>query len=249
MSTYQNATDAEIVVDDQFTFESSTNTFADAIDGLTLTAKKVNTSGVSVEVSSDVDAQAAKIQSFVDAYNNAISAGHLASGWGGIKASNSYLAGDSAVRGSLDLLSRTVAGSISGLTGKYKQLAAVGVSLTQDGSIKLDKSKLKTALAADAKSVAQVFVGDPDADVDGAMRLVTAAVERITKSKDGILSLRIGQFDKELTRLEDDAETLERRLESFEATLRKRFAALEDAVSKIQYQSRGLSGFTRNTTK
>jgi len=142
MSTYQNAADAEIVVDDQFTFTSSSNTFSNAIEGLTLTAKKVNASGITVEVASDVDAQAAKIQSFVDAYNSAVSAGHLASGWGGIKASNATLAGDSAVRGSLDLLSRTVAGSIPGLTGKYRQLAAIGVSLTQNGSMKLDKSKL-----------------------------------------------------------------------------------------------------------
>jgi len=94
-----------------------------------------------------------------------------------------------------------------------------------------------------------VFVGDSDAGVDGAMKLVASAVDRITKSKDGILSLRISQFEKALTRLEDDAESLERRLESFEANLRKRFAALEDAVSKIQSQSRGLSGFTSNLSK
>lgn len=245
MSRYQDASDAEIVVDDQFTFKSKTNTFSNAISGLTLTPKKLNTSGVTIDIASDPEGQATKIQAFVEAYNNVVSAGHLASGWGGIKASNSLLAGDSAVRSSLDLLSRTVSNSISGLPGKYKQLAAVGVSLNQDGTMKLDRTKLKSALAADAKSVAEVFIGDEDSDTDGAMALVTNAVERITKSKTGIITLRINQFDSDLTRLQDDAEALERRLDTFEANLRKRFAALEDAVSKIQYQSRGLSGFTQ----
>ena len=245
MSRYQDASDAEIVVDDQFSFKSKTNTFSNAISGLTLTPKKVNTSGITIDIASDPEGQATKIQAFVEAYNNVVSAGHLAAGWGGIKASNSLLAGDSAVRSSLDLLSRTVSNSISGLPGKYKQLAAVGVSLNQDGTMKLDRTKLKSALAADAKSVAQVFTGDEDSDTDGAMALVSSAIDRITKAKKGILTLRINQFDSDLTRLQDDAEALERRLDTFEANLRKRFAALEDAVSKIQYQSRGLSGFTQ----
>jgi len=249
MKTYQNAADAEIAVDGQFTFRNSTNTFSNAIEGLTLTAKKVNTTGVTVAVASDVDGQAQKIQSFVDAYNNAVTAGHLASGWGGTKASNPTLAGDSAVRSSLDLLAQTVSSSMSGLSGKYNQLAAVGVSLTQGGSLKLDKTKLKSALAADAKSVAQVFIGDSDAGVDGAMKRISNAVDRMTKSKDGIMTLRIGQFDKNLEQLKADAETLERRIEAFEANLRKRFTSLEDAVSKIQFQSRGLNGFIGNPSR
>lgn len=248
MTTYQNAADAEIVVDDQFTFSNTTNTFSNAIEGLTLTAKKVDATGTSVEVASDADAQASKISSFIDAYNNAVSAGHLAAGWGSIKASNSRLAGDSAVRSSLDLLARTVTSPVPGLTGKYQQLASVGVRLAQDGSMQLDKTKLKAALASDPKSVAELFVGDSDAGADGAMKLVSNAVKRITTSKTGILSLRIGQLDSEVTRLQDDEEALQRRLDSFEANLRQRFTALEEAISKIQHQSRGLSSLTSFST-
>jgi flagellar hook-associated protein 2 len=244
MTTYQTATNAIIVVDDQFTVERSNNKFTDVIDGVTITAKTVSATPVTITVAADADGQANKIETFVNAYNNAISAGHLASGWGSIKASNAALSGDSAIRNSLDLLAKTVSSAVPGLSGKYQQLASVGVSLSQDGTLKLDRTKLKTALEADPVAAAKVFTGDDDADVKGAMELIADAVTRMTKAKDGILSLRISQFDRELERLDSDNDTLQRRLDAFETNLRKKFTMLEDTISKIQFQSRGLSGFT-----
>ncbi|MBM4358017.1 MAG: flagellar filament capping protein FliD [Deltaproteobacteria bacterium] len=247
MSEYQAATNARIVVDDQFTVDRSTNKFSDVIDGVTITAKTVSTTPVTVTVAADADGQANKIQAFVDAYNSAISAGHLASGWGSIKAANSALSGDSAVRSSLDLLAKTVSSAVPGLSGKYRQLASVGVSLSQDGSLKLDRTKLKAALEADPVAAAKVFTGDDAANQKGVMELVADAVTRITKAKDGILPLRINQFERELERLDSDNDSLQRRLDAYELNLRKRFTMLEDTVSKIQFQSRGLSGFTAMT--
>lgn len=244
MTTYQAATNAKITIDGEFSVERSTNQFTDVIPGLSITAKKASADPFVVTVAPDSTAQASKIQAFIGAYNNAVSAGHLASGWGSIKASNSTLAGDSAVRTALNLLGTTVANTVPGLSGKYNQLAAVGVSLNSDGSLRLDTAKLNAALEADPEAVTKVFVGDPETDTKGAMAIVSAAIDRITDSKDGILQLRIGQFDRGITRLQTDAEAYQRRLDLYEASLRKRFTQLEDTISKIQFQGKGLASLS-----
>jgi flagellar hook-associated protein 2 len=248
MTTYQSAADAKIKLDDQFTIERATNQFTDVLDGVTITAKTVSATPVSISVKSDPDAQASKIQGFVDAFNNAISSGHLAAGWGSIKASNTELSGDSSVRSALSLLGTTVSNTVPGLTGKYNQLATVGVKLSQNGTLSLDKTKLAAALEADPEGVAKLFIGDSATSTKGAMSIMTTAIDRITKATTGTIAVRLTQFDNQLKRLSSDYDALQRRLDSYEAGLRKKFTALETTVSNIQYQGKQLSGFVSNST-
>jgi flagellar hook-associated protein 2 len=248
MTTYQSAANAKIKLDDQFTIERATNQFTDVLDGVTITAKTVSATPVSISVKSDPDAQASKIQGFVDAFNNAISSGHLAAGWGSITASNTELSGDSSVRSALSLLGTTVSNTVPGLTGKYNQLATVGVKLSQDGTLSLDKTKLAAALEADPEGVAKLFIGDSATSTKGAMSIMTTAIDRITKATTGTIAVRLTQFDNQLKRLSSDYDALQLRLDSYEAGLRKKFTALETTVSNIQYQGKQLSGFVSNST-
>ncbi len=243
MTTYQNASDSRIVLDGQFTIERATNQFTDVLDGVTLTAKSVSATPTTLVVKSDADAQASKIQSFVSAYNNAISAGHLAAGWGSIKASTKELSGDSAVRSGLNLLGTTVSSTIPGLTGKYNQLASVGVKLSQDGTLSLDKTKLAAALEADPEAVAKLFLGDSATNTKGAMSVMSTVIDRLTQGSNATFPLRITQFDKQITALAKNYENLQDRLDQYEAGLRKKFTALETTISKIQFQGKQLAGF------
>ena len=248
MTTYQTSKNSRILLDNQFTIERDTNQFSDVLDGVTITAKSVSATPATLVVKSDSDAQASKIQSFVTAYNNAVSAGHLSAGWGSIKASSAALAGDSAVRSALTSLGTTVSNVIPGITGKYKQLANVGIKLSQDGSLTLDKTKLAAALEADSEGVAKLFLGDSATSTKGAMSVMSSVVEKLTKASTGTLPLRITQYEKQITQLGKDADKLQERLALYEAGLRKKFNALETAVSKIQFQGRQLQGFVSNSS-
>ncbi len=247
-NTYQSAQDAEIKIDGQFTVTRATNKFADVIQGVTISAKKVtgNPPGTedpkTVTVAADASGQETKIRAFVDAFNTAVSSGHLASGYGTIKASTKYLSGDSAVRSSLDSLTRTVSGKLSGFTGKFDMLASVGVSLTNGGSLAIDKTKLKAALDADPAAVAKVFVGDPTTSTKGAMQLVIEAVDKLTSGNKATLPLRIDSFDDNIERLVAQQAVLERQLDAFEERLRKKFTDLETSVAKINQQGGSLAG-------
>ncbi len=243
-NTYQNAQDAEIVLDGQFTISRSNNKFSDVVPGISIVAKELTTSPLTLTVEADADAQAEKIQSFIDAYNSTISAGHLAAGYGGIAASNKNLSGDSAVRTALDRLGRVVSSPIAGLTGKYNMLASLGVNLTNGGNLELDRSKLQQALEDDPEAVGKVFIGDPQNGVDGVMTQLIDNVKTLTDGKSSVLELRKNVFDEEIDRLKEDAQSIGRRLQSFETRMRKQFTDLEVLISKIQQQGSGLAGFT-----
>ncbi|MSP23589.1 MAG: hypothetical protein EXR75_00185 [Myxococcales bacterium] len=247
-NTYQNAQDAEIKIDNQFTVTRPTNKFTDVVQGVTITPKKitgnppVTEAPVTVTVAADAAAQEKKIRAFVDAYNSAVSGGHLAAGYGSIKAANKYLSGDSAVRTSLDAMAKLVSSKLPGFTGKYDMLASVGVSLTQKGSLGIDSAKLKAALDADPGSVAKVFVGDPDNSVKGAMHLMTEAIDKLATGKEATMNIRIAAFGGNIERLEGQEIVLNRSLDAFEQRLRKKFTDLESSVARINQQGGALSG-------
>jgi len=246
-NTYQNAQNSQIVVDGQFTIERATNVITGVIPGVTLTlneAHALSSDTETVTIETDAAAQEAKIQAFVDAYNNAVSAGHLASGFGGIDASNPQLAGDGAIRSSLDALALTISSEVTGLSGTFTMLASVGVNLTQGGSLVIDSSKLSDALQDDAEAVAKVFAGDPDNSVNGMMDRISDAVDNLTKESTSTLESRKSVFEDQVERLKEEELSLERRLADYETRLRKKFTELELLVSQIQQQGSALSGFT-----
>ncbi|MEM9696121.1 MAG: flagellar filament capping protein FliD, partial [Myxococcota bacterium] len=250
-NTYQNAQDAQITIDDQgpsgfggFVIERSTNQFREVIPGITFTATEVTTSDLQVEIAPDFDQQADKIQSFIDAYNAAISSGRRSAGFGTVNAVNRNLQSDSSIRTALDRLGRTVSSPVDGLTGRYNQLAAVGVELTREGDLSLDRSTLEEALAADPDAVAKVFAGDPNNGIDGIMTTLIGVVESLAEGDDSVLETRIDAFDARIDRLAEDELTLARRLEDFETRLRREFTDLEILISQINEQAAGLAGLS-----
>jgi flagellar hook-associated protein 2 len=251
-NTYQSAQNATITIDNQFTISRSTNKFSDVVPGITLTATKTTTSDIKLDVAPDPSTQASKISAFISAYNAAVSAGHLAAGYGSTKASNQNLSGDSAIRSSLDRLSRIVASAVPGLTGKYNMLAAVGVSLSSSGSLDLDEAKLTAALEDDPDAVAKVFVGDSSTSTDGMMKLISNVVDALADDTDSVLKTREKSFESQIKRLAEQQLDLQRRLDSYETRLRKRYTDLEIMISKINQQGAGLSGlvnFQQSTRK
>ena len=124
----------------------------------------------------------------------------------------------------------------------------MGIKLSQDGSLTLDKTKLAAALEADSEGVAKLFLGDSATSTKGAMSVMSSVVEKLTKASTGTLPLRITQYEKQITQLGKDADKLQERLALYEAGLRKKFNALETAVSKIQFQGRQLQGFVSNSS-
>jgi flagellar hook-associated protein 2 len=246
--TYQDAQDARIVLDDEILISRSTNQFKDVVPGLTLVAKKKTTEPLTVTVEGDPSSLIGKMKDLVGAYNGAVGAAHVAIGFGALNASNKELAGDATVRRSLDMLSSGIGSAVSGVSGKYNLLAAVGLHLTRDGKLELDETKLKAAMEDDASAVTRLLAGNEATGTKGAMDKLVEMVDRIGGNSSAMIDMRIKGLGAQASRLDGDIATKERRLGEYEAMLLDKFTQLELLVSQIQSQGSALAGITTITT-
>ena len=217
------ASDAVVTVDG-FTVTRSTNQITDAINGVTLNVSSKTDSPVTLTIGPDASNLQAKLQTVVSAFNTCISSVHFAAGYGTITASNQVLAGDSALRAVTDRLGSTMASSAS--SGTFRMLAQVGISLTRDGTMTLDATKLQDALTKDPTGVASLLVDR--------MTTLKASLTSLTASTTGPLASRSKTLNDQAKRLDDWTVTEQDRLDNYATSLRKQFSAMDAAYAANQ---------------
>ena len=134
---------------------STANAVSEAIQGVTLSLKNLTTTPATVAVTRDTTAINAAASGFVDAYNALASQIKSRSSFGVNGKGAGALAGD----GTLRLLQEQMRGvfntPVTG--GTLTTLGQVGISFQTDGTLKLDSSKLNSAVAANFSDVAHLF--------------------------------------------------------------------------------------------
>ncbi|TNC99699.1 MAG: flagellar hook-associated protein 2 [Gallionellaceae bacterium] len=134
----------------------SSNTVTDAIQGVTLNLSK---SGVTnLKVARDTGAISTAAASIVDTYNAMANQLKSRSAYGSATKATPELAGDGTVRMMLDQLRGilgTPATPASG--GSLTSLSQVGINIQSNGSLKLDSSKLNSAMATNFSDVTNLF--------------------------------------------------------------------------------------------
>jgi flagellar hook-associated protein 2 len=231
LNTYQKATDSKVVIDGS-TITRSTNLLSDVITGVNLALTKETTGNVTVKVAADATGLTGKINALVSAYNDMVSTGQSAIGFGSVKPSNSELAGDTAIRTSMLAMSSVMTSVFTGSSSVYQSLGSAGVALDRNGKLSLDTAKLSKALAADPDGVTKLFVGS--GSTSGMMATIQKKVATLTTDSNAILQSRLDSFDSTRRRLVTDSDSYQARLIRTEEGLRKQFTALETASSKYK---------------
>lgn len=132
----------------------SSNTVTDAIEGVTLTLSKEATPAT-LTVARDTAAVSASASTFVDAYNALKSELKSLSAYGTNTTAAPSLAGDGTVRLMQNQLRDIFLAAPTG--GTLVSLAQVGITTQADGTMKLDSSKLTSAMAVDFDDVSNLF--------------------------------------------------------------------------------------------
>lgn len=220
-----------VAVVDGLTIESRSNTLDTAIEGVSLTLKKAGTTNVTI--ASDREGTKAKLQEFVDKYNEIqdfVRKQTLTSdGARQVGSDSALIQLSSALRGA-------VSTPVSGTLGSVGALSQVGIKTDVSGKLSIDSKAFEAALDANPRDLAALFTTEEGGIGD---RLVALA-ERYTDS-DGVIAGRkksiqgrIDSYDNQITRLED-------RLDRMETSLQRRFTALESSMSSIQLQGNALA--------
>ncbi|MEV4636044.1 flagellar filament capping protein FliD [Actinoplanes sp. NPDC049548] len=253
-----------------YSIESATNTFADVLPGVTVTAAKLQAAAdpaVTIDVTADAEGIAAKVQALVDNANVALSeiasqskikTGEVAAG---------PLVGDSMMRQlSQDILG-TVTGGAAGLgsSGGTASFTEVGVSVDRSGKLTFDKSKFLDAYKADPARTQKFFDSytekaggtagkfDPGYDtatglgrkLESLSLIATEGVADPTDSKKpklGTIQALIQRNNNTIKSLNDQVSEWDNRLELRKTALQKQFSGLEVALGKMQQQSSWLAG-------
>jgi flagellar hook-associated protein 2 len=188
---------------------SPTNTVTDAIQGVTLRLTKPTTVQANLTVVRNTDAIKKGVSGFVDAYNAMVNQFKSRSAFGSSTDTNKpALAGDGTVRLMLNQLHgvfNTTAG------GTLKSLAEVGITTQADGTLKLDSSKLDSAMASNFSDVTDLF----SSATGYGTRLNTWADSVLSPS--GVIEARtqslntsIKGYNDQISRLEDRMATLQK---------------------------------------
>ncbi len=136
---------------------SATNEFADAIDGLTITAKSVSETPVTLEIERDIEGIKEGVTNFVSRYNTVVDYLKKQLTYDATTKSSGVLFGDSTLL-SMDLSLRRLATSqIAGLGSAFKALSSIGVTTDSTGRLTVNDTKLTDALEGDLDAVRALF--------------------------------------------------------------------------------------------
>ncbi|MGN6609630.1 MAG: flagellar filament capping protein FliD [Jatrophihabitans sp.] len=214
------AADASITVGDPtkggYTVTSSTNTFTDAIPGVTFSVAALAT-GVKVSVSSDPSSISDKVKSLVDAVNAARTEIGNDSGQGGVLQS----------RYEVSSLSQALGSAVSSLPGKIS-LKSFGIDMDKNGVLSFDPSAFSSAYAAspaNTQSAITAFATSLNATA-------TAAVAPTT----GTITSSIAAAATHSKSLSDQIDSWSTRLSDLQSRLQTKYAAMNTALAKLQSQ-------------
>lgn len=238
--TYTSGQDAIISVDGN-EITSKTNEFKDKIAGVEIVANQVSEtetingeSGLKsyqVDITSDTDAAANKIQSFINAYNSLIST------FSTLTARNTYtdgtnnydggdLAGDSQVKGLQNSLVSMITKSDVEVSGM--NYFTCGLEYNKDGTLSLNKDKFSKALEENFIAVQKLFT-----DSDGLIDKVSDEVYEYTKFG-GLLSERETQLKSQMDYWTQKETSNNELLEKYEASLRTKYGNLDSLMAGYQ---------------
>lgn len=134
---------------------STSNAVSGAIEGVNLNLKTTGTSTLTVSRDSNVVRTA--VTDFVTAYNALITSTNGLTGYNPETGQAGILNGDAGVRSIISQVKRQVGSAVSGLTGAYTNLSAIGIATQKDGTLKLNDTTLNAAIADNVSEVSKLF--------------------------------------------------------------------------------------------
>jgi flagellar hook-associated protein 2 len=226
--------DAEITIGTDV-LHSTTNTFSDIANGLTITlgAGVADGTVVNLDAQQDTAGMSNTVKGIIDSINDALSKIDSLTAYNDATKTSGPLAGDSAIRS----LRSDLLDSVYPTDGTT--LASVGIQLDRYGKLTFDEAKFKAAYAADPAGVASKFTSGA---VAGFADRVQQVAKRASDPTIGTLTTSINGRNSEIKQMQDSISDWDTRLALRRDSLQRQFTALETALSQMNSQSSWLAG-------
>jgi len=211
------------------------NKLEELIEGVVLDIKRSEPgTRVQVSVNYDVEVTVESIEGFVEKYNQIAEFVHKQFEVDPETKRAGVLAGDGAVKTIMRQLQGALGLPVN--TGsKFRTLADIGITTDPKlGTLNVDSSKVKSALAEDYEGVANLFIDSVDSQ--GVAGRLGERLRSIRDPGNGVIRSRMRGLDQIIDGQDRDIERKQRMAEQREQTIRRRFSALEGRLSDLQGQ-------------
>lgn len=211
--------------------ESTSNTFTDVADGLTLTMKKVSATPVEVVVADDTAAVKTAIEAFVTAYNELSNYMRDQTKYDEATKTAGSLQGDRSVIGLQNQL-RGIFNESSTASTEWNSLTGIGLALKKDGTIETTSSKLTDALTNPEELRKLLATDSTDSGSSGFMDRFRDLGNQVL-GVDGSLETHETSIQDRIKRNEDRQAAMETRLARTEARIRAQYEALDASMASL----------------
>jgi len=215
---------------------SSTNSFSQAITGLTLTAKGVSTDPVDITVSSNTNNIEKNLQLFVDQYNKVRDKIDKETSFNSDTKTTGQLFGATEILRVEQSLARFVQQRTFG-SGKVQSLEQLGVSLDEKGKLKFDKAKLEKIITTNLKDVQNFLTKEKT----GFAARAQTVLEALVGEKNSVLVSRSQALQRTIDSSSKRVESLSNRLDRERERLSNQFYDLESNLAKIRNNGSALN--------
>ncbi len=209
---------------------SATNTFANVIDGVSMTFTKahaVNDTPLTVEIGQDKAGTKAKAQTFIDAFNALMTSFDSLTASGGDSAKRGALAGDSSVRSIESRLNSLLRTDFGG-----KSLIDFGISADRKGKLTIDTKRFEAAVAADPEGFEALFTGK-----DKLLESMDKTVASYTSSTNGLLKNRMDTLDMSLRRINEQFDGLQQQYDTHYSRYLRQFTTMMQTMQSMEQTS------------
>jgi flagellar hook-associated protein 2 len=225
-----NASDAAILINN-IAATSSSNTFVDVVEGVTLTVFKVDPAvTVGVDVVPDGEALRTKVDAFVKAYNALVEFQDAQRAKSGAP---DAIANVPILRQVRATLRSALQGSHG--TGEFTRLAEVGIEFTRTGTLTVNKAAFDGALASNGNALRELFGG-----ADGVFTQAVSQLADFTRV-DGMIPMATERLTDQVQSMSTRIAALEARLAVQREGLLRQFIEADLAMSRLNNQSGSLA--------
>ena len=227
----QNAINAALTVNG-ISISSASNTLVDAVPGVTVNMLKAGS--MSVKVSQDFTSIKDNLKTLVTEYNKLrqFSAAQ----------SRGTLGNDSVMREVLNDIKSVLLGSNSN-GGRYHYMAEIGVEVTQTGDLKLDETKLNTAINSYSTDLQKLFQGTSS---DGVLDSLKSTLANLDGTA-GLIKNTRSSLDTSLKSIRGRIDSQQLRLSVRREELVKMYSAADQAMSQLKAMGASLQSLGTNS--
>jgi flagellar hook-associated protein 2 len=225
LSEVQPAKDAALTMNG-LPISSSSNTLSTQIAGVTINLSKPGSSIIGV--SRDTSGVTKAVTNFVNAYNSLMSSIKSQTSYDSTSKTAAALNGDATVRNAQQKLSRSLFNTTAGVTGAYKYLSDIGVSMQKDGTLSIDSTKLNNAASSNFTDLKSLLAGFGQSYGTNMSNLTSAT---------GMINSHISGLNTSITKENRDISAFQDRLTLIQARYQTQFSALDSLVSQMNQTS------------